>query len=105
MKTINEVEILRRMEPQPNMDAHSGTYSYQAKKVTVIVSGYDLKRLKEECCCEADRIAQEAVIWIGVEEAESEMTVQLPKDLEPKRNAFVEHVRHGHGLVNKKPSA
>lgn len=103
MSTVNEVKILRRMEPQRDKDAHLGTYSYQGKTVIVTVSGLELKTLIKECECDADHIAQEAVIWIGVGEAESETTVQLPEDLGAKRKAFVEHVRHG--LGNKKPSA
>lgn len=80
------------MDRQPNKDAYSGAYSYQDRTITVIVSGHELKRLRAECGCDADSIAQEAVIWIGVEEGEVETTMQLPEDLGLKREAFVEHV-------------
>lgn len=89
----HEVTILVPMERQPDKDAYSGDYSYQGTTIRVLVSGLELKRLKEDCGCGADRIAQEAIKWIGVQEDEGEATIRLPEDLGSKRKAFVEHVK------------
>ena len=90
---IDEVKILRRMERLPDKDVYSGAFLYRGCTVKVEVSGHSLKELKRDCGCDADRVAEEAVRWVGVGAGETSKTLQLPQDLGSQRHQFVKHVK------------
>lgn len=99
---MDEVRILSQMTRKPDMDVYSGILAYKGCTVTVVVAGHSLKELMRDCDCDADRVAKEAVKWIGVEEGETNKALQLPEDLSWRRDQFVKHVKSVLGEEKKK---